>query len=110
YGSARDRAYPDAISKFFGYVHPRLQTPLTATLFVGAAAAIVASFVPLNALIIATGATLIFLYALVALSAIVGRLNGKTKDAPYKMPAWPIAPALVIVALAYVAYQVWKID
>lgn len=28
YSSARDRAYPDPISNFFRYVHPRLQTPL----------------------------------------------------------------------------------
>ena len=110
FGAARDRAFPDAISNFFGHVHPRLRTPLPATLFVGAAAAIVASFVSLNSLIIATGATLIALYAIVALSAIVGRVNGKTAHAHYKMPAWPLAPVLAIAALGYVAYEVWKIN
>jgi amino acid transporter len=107
FGSARDRAYPDAISKFLGYVHPRLQTPLPATLLVGAIAAVVAALVPIDALITATGATLVALYLLVALSAIVGRRNGTTGHAKYRMPAWPLAPVVVIAALGYVTYQLW---
>ena len=108
YGSARDRAYPDAISKLLGTVHPRLQTPLPATLFVGVVAAVVASIVPLNALITATGATLVALYLIVALSAIVGRRNGSTSGAKYRMPAWPLAPVGVILSLGYVTYQLWQ--
>ena len=99
YGSARDRAYPDPISNLLSWVHPTLKTPLPATLFVGAAAAIVASVVPLNTLITATGATLVVLYVMVALSAIVGRRNGTTAHAHYKMPAWPLAPVAVIATL-----------
>lgn len=107
FGSARDRAYPDRISAFLGYVHPRLQTPLPATLLVGVAAAVVAAIVPIGALITATGATVVALYLLVALSAIVGRRNGTTAHAKYRMPAWPLAPLLVIAALGYVTYQLW---
>jgi amino acid transporter len=107
FGSARDRAYPDRISAFFGYVHPRLQTPLPATLFVGGCAAVVAAIVPIAALITATGATLVVLYLLVALSAIVGRRNGTTAHAKYRMPAWPAAPVLIIAALGYVTYELW---
>jgi amino acid transporter len=107
FGSARDRAYPDRISRLFGYVHPRLQTPLPATLFVGGCAAVVAAIVPLGALITATGATLMVLYLLVAVSAIVGRRNGTTAHAKYRMPAWPLAPVLIIAALGYVTYQLW---
>ena len=108
YGSARDRAYPDRISKLFGYVHPKLQTPLPATLFVGAVAALVAAIVPLNSLIVATGATLVALYVIVALSAIIGRRNGTTAHAHYKMPFWPLAPVAVIAALGYVTYELWQ--
>lgn len=108
YSAARDRAFPDPISNLFARVHPKLQTPLPATLFMGIAAAVVASFVSLNSLIIASGATLVVLYLLVALSAIVGRRNGTTTHAYYKMPAWPAAPVLVIGTLAYVTYQLWK--
>lgn len=108
YGAARDQAFPDPVSRLFATVHPRLQTPLPATLFVGIVAAIVAAIVPINSLIVATGATLVALYVLVALSAIVGRRNGTTAHAPYKMPVWPAAPVLVILALCYVTSQLWK--
>ena len=107
FGSARDRAYPDPVSRALAYVHPRLQTPVTATLLVGAAAAVVGALVPLNALITATGATLVALYLIVALSAIAGRRNGTTAHARYRMPWWPLAPVAVIAALGYVTYELW---
>jgi len=62
------------------------------TLVVGGAAAVVASIVPIGSLITATGATLVALYVIVALSAIVGRRNGTTAHARYKMPWWPLVP------------------
>lgn len=108
FGAARDRAFPDPVSKLFGYVHPKLQTPLPATLFAGSLAAIVAAIVPLNALIVATGATVVAVYLFVALSAIVGRRNGTTAHTQYKMPLWPLAPVLVIITLVYVTYQLWQ--
>ena len=108
FGAARDRAFPDPVSKLFGYVHPKLQTPLPATLFAGGLAAIVAAIVPLNALIVATGATVVAVYLFVALSAIVGRRNGTTAHTHYKMPLWPLAPVLVIITLVYVTYQLWQ--
>ena len=108
YSAARDQAFPDPISKLFRYVHPSLQTPLPATLFVGGCAAIIASIVPLDSLITATGATLVALYVIVALSALVGRRNGTTTHAHYKMPWWPVAPVIVIGSLGYVTYELWK--
>jgi amino acid transporter len=108
YSAARDRAFPDVVGHPLAYVHPTLQTPLWATLFVGLTAAVVASFVPLSSLIIATGATLIALYIIVALSAFVGRRTGVTSHAPYKMPAYPLAPVVVMAALVYVTTQVWE--
>jgi amino acid transporter len=108
YSSARDRAYPDAVSNVLSYVHGKLQTPIPATLFVGAAAAVVAAIVPIGSLITATGATLVALYLIVALSAIVGRRNGATTHARYKMPGWPLAPVAVIAVLGYVTYELWQ--
>lgn len=108
YGAARDRAFPDGASRRLAFVHPTLQTPLWATLLVGIGAAVVAAIVPLDSLIIATGATLVALYIIVALSAFVGRRTGLTGHAPYKMPAFPLAPVVVVLALGYVTTQVWK--
>ena len=108
YGAARDYAFPNSVSKLLSYVHPKLQTPIPATLFIGAVSATVASFVSLLWLITATGATLVFLYLFVSLAAIVGRRNGTTTHTRYKMPLWPLPPVIVILTLIYVTYQLWK--
>lgn len=105
FSSARDRSWPDAIGRPLARVHPRLRTPLVATLVAGVAAAIVAWFVPLKVLIIATGANVTLIYLLVGLSALVGRARGRTARAAYRMPAWPLAPVLVLAIMAYVIYQ-----
>lgn len=47
------------------------------------------------------------LYIIVALSAFVGRRTGATAGAHYRMPLYPLPPVIVVVALAYVTYQVW---
>lgn len=107
YSSARDNAYPASVSRAVGYVHPKLRTPVVATLIMGGAAAVVAAIVPIGKLITATGATLVALYLIVALSAIVGRRNGTTAHARYKMPLWPLAPVAVIATLGYVTYELW---
>lgn len=62
-------------------------------------------FVPLTVLIIATGANVTLIYLLVGLSALVGRARGRTARAAYRMPAWPLAPVLVLAIMAYVIYQ-----
>jgi amino acid transporter len=105
FASARDRSWPDAIGNPLARVHPRLRTPVLATLVAGLASAIVAWFVPLKVLIIATGANVTLIYLLVGLSALVGRARGRTSRADYRMPAWPLAPLLVLAIMAYVIYQ-----
>lgn len=105
FASARDRSWPDAVGGPLGRVHPRLRTPVTATLVVGVAAAVVSWFVPLSVLIIATGANVTLIYLLVGLAALVGRARGRTARAAYRMPAWPLPPVLVLAIMAYVIYQ-----
>ncbi|WP_341350998.1 amino acid permease [Nocardioides convexus] len=108
FSAARDRAFPDPVSRLFGYVHPTLQTPPFATLFVGLVAATLAAFVPIASLITSTGATLVALYVFVALSALVGRRTGATGAAEYRMPLFPLPPVIIVIALAYVTYEVGK--
>jgi len=105
FASARDRSWPDVVGGPLGRVHPRLRTPVAATLVVGVAAALVAWFVPLRVLIIATGANVTLIYLLVGLSALVGRARRRTARAAYRMPAWPLPPLLVLAIMAYVIYE-----
>ncbi|MEV5000524.1 APC family permease [Nocardioides sp. LML1-1-1.1] len=107
FSAARDRAFPDPVGRVLAHVHPTLQTPPYATLLVGLVAATLAAFVPIESLITGTGATLIVLYVFVALSALVGRRTGATEAAEYRMPLFPLPPVIIVVALAYVSYEVW---
>ncbi|UGT41626.1 APC family permease [Nocardia yamanashiensis] len=105
FASARDRSWPDPVDRALGSVHPRLRTPVIATLVVGALAAVAAALLPLRLLIIATGAGLVLVYLVVALAALRIR-RVRPADAPgYRMPWWPWPPLLLIAAMVYAAYS-----
>ncbi|WP_309619544.1 APC family permease [Salinibacterium sp.] len=107
YSSARDRSWPDWISTPLGSVHPRLRTPVVATVVVGVVGALLLWLVPFDVLLVATGANLLVTYLLVALAALAGRMNGKTRRAEFRMPWWPITPiAMIIITLGVTAESV----
>ena len=92
YSSARDRSWPDWLSRPLARVHPRLRTPIAATLAVGIAGALMLWLVSFNVMLIMTGASLLAVYLLVALAAVTGRLRRRTTRAAYQMPWWPAVP------------------
>ncbi len=98
FSSARDRSWPDAINRPLGRIHPKLKTPVVATIIVGVVAALCLWLVPFPVLLVATSAGIVILYALVGLAALVGRINHSTDSAEYRMPLWPVAPILMTVA------------
>ncbi len=110
YSLARDRAWPDLVGGPLASVHPRLRTPLVATLTMGVATLLVGRLVSLNTLTLATGSTLVVLYVLVALSALFGRIRGTTGAAPYRMRGWPYVPLGVVTIMLYVSYESVKAD
>ena len=105
YCSARDRSWPDAIGGPLRHVHPRTKAPAVATVVVGVAAALLLVAVPFHALLILTGATVLITYAFVALSALVGRMNGSTKRAAFTMPLWPAVPIVMLAATLFITYE-----
>lgn len=110
YSSARDRSWPDAISRPLASVHPRLRTPVTATLLVGVIGALLLWLVSFDTLLIVTSASLLITYGLVGLAAIVGRVRGMTSGAAYRMPGWPWVPVAMIAATIIVGYESWTAD
>jgi amino acid transporter len=103
YSSARDGSWPDWLGAPLGSIHPRLRTPVVATLVVGVAGALLLWLVPFDVLLVVTGANLLVTYLLVGLAALLGRINGTTKRAEYRMSWWPVAPiAMIIVTLGVV--------
>ncbi len=57
---------------------------------------------PLNTLVMLTGTGIVVVYAGVSAAAIVGRITGATAHGHYRMPLFPIAPVLSLLALAAV--------
>jgi amino acid transporter len=105
FASARDRSWPEPIDRVLSTVHPKLHTPVAATLVVGACAALAASFIPLDWLITATGASVVAIYLAVAIAALRLRRPGARSSAGYRMPLWPLPPLVVIALMGYVTYQ-----
>lgn len=105
YSSARDRSWPDAINGPLSRIHPRVKTPVAATLLTGSAAAALLAVVPFDSLLIITGAGVLITYAFVAVSALAGRMSGSTRRAVFIMPLWPIIPITMLGATLYIAYE-----
>lgn len=110
YSSARDQSWPDWLNRPLGSVHPRLRTPVVATLVVGVVGALLLWLVPFDVLLTVTAASLLITYALVALAAFVGRVRGRTSRAPYRMPGWPAVPLAMLGATVVVGYETWVAD
>ncbi|WP_020494671.1 APC family permease [Sciscionella marina] len=105
YSAARDRSLPDRVGTPLSRIHPRLRTPLTATITVTVIAALVYWFVPFPVLLLGSGASLVITYILVGIGAFTGRVRGRTAKAPYRMPLWPVPPLLLLAAMVVVVYE-----
>lgn len=106
YSTGRDGAWGRPIDTWMQAIHPRFDSPWLATLFTGGVG-VAACFLPLTLLLVLSGAGLIAIYAGIALAALVGRRTGATAHAPFRMPLYPAAPVLTLIALAYVVYTNW---
>jgi len=104
FSTGRDTAWPRVASRALATIHPRFGTPWIATLVVGVVGAVFC-FVDEQFLLVVTGTTIVAVYALLCLGVISGRRNGSTAHAAYRMPLFPVAPVLALVALGYVVYE-----
>jgi amino acid transporter len=105
FSAARDGSFPDAIGKPMGSISAKYQTPVVATMVIGISSVLVGAFVPFSLLILASGASLVVIYAVVAIAALRVRSMGSSHKDAYTMPLWPVPPIIVIVTLTYIAYQ-----
>jgi amino acid transporter len=107
YSTARDRSWGYPLDAWMIALHPRHSSPWLATLVCGGVG-IAACFLPMTLLLLLSGTGLIAVYAGIALAAIVGRRNGTTAHAAYRMPFHPVAPFVTLAALAYVVFMNWQ--
>ncbi|TDD28669.1 APC family permease [Actinomadura sp. KC06] len=104
FSSGRDRTWTPKIDGALSAVHPRFGTPWIATIVAGVLSA-AACFLDEKFLLVVTGTSLVAVYGALCLAVIVGRRNGTTAHAGYRMPWFPVAPVAALAALGYVIYQ-----
>ena len=106
YGTARDGSWGRPLDRWMTQIHPRFGSPWIGTLFVGGVG-VVCCFLPLTLLLVLSGTGLVAIYAGIAVAAMVGRRSGATAHARYRMPFYPLAPVITLIALAYVVWTSW---
>jgi len=104
FSTGRDAAWPAPVSRALASIHPKFATPWIATIVVGVIAAALC-YANEQFLLVTTATTIVAVYAALCLSAVNGRRNGSTGHAAYRMPLFPVAPILALVALGYVVYE-----
>ena len=103
YATGRDGLWPRPVSLALGRVHPRLGSPLNATLVMGAAA-LAGCFVAPAVLVLILGNGNVAMYAGLCLAALIGRRTGATGGGAYRMPLFPAPPLAALVALVAVVW------
>jgi len=106
YSTGRDRAWIPRIDDWLVAIHPRFDSPWIGTLIVGGMGTL-ACFLPMSMLLVLNGTGLVAIYGGIALAAMAGRRGGASAHAPYRMPLYPLAPAVTLLALAYVVWTSW---
>ena len=79
---------------FFSTVHPTFRTPWKGTIVVGLFAALMAGFLPLDALLEMTNIGTLFAFAVVCGAVLVMRYTNPDVPRPFRCPAVPFVPAL----------------
>jgi amino acid transporter len=110
WASGRDRAWPAPISNTIAQVHPTLRTPWVATIIVGGLATILCLQSTLLTVVTFTAVLLIVLYALIAVSALVSRVQQANLPRPYRMPFWPVPPIIALVGTVIAITQQKPLD
>lgn len=103
FASARDRCWPAVVNETLTRLHPRFGTPWLATLAVGVPGAVLAYAVNVESLLGITAVVLAIMYVVVAVASLRVRLMPATV-ASWRMPLWPVAPLLVIIAVGYAVF------
>ena len=106
YGTARDRSWGRPIDVWMATVHPRWGSPHVGTLLVGGIG-VACCFLPVQLLLVLSGTGLVAIYAGIALAVVAGRRTGRTARAHYRMPLYPLAPIVTLLALGYVTGTSW---
>jgi APA family basic amino acid/polyamine antiporter len=97
------------VSPFFSTVNPNTQTPIKNTVICGLAMAVMAGFIPLNALAELVNIGTLTAFVLVCVGVIVLRKTHPDLNRPFKMPGGITLPLLgVVLCLALISFLPWQ--
>ncbi|MFJ9850525.1 APC family permease [Streptomyces sp. NPDC101150] len=100
YAMGRDGMLPATFHK----VSPRTGTPVRGTLLVGAFVALLAAVVPLDVLADLTSMGTLVAFAVVSTGVIILRRREPGLDRGFKVPGYPVVPALSVAFCGYLLY------
>jgi APA family basic amino acid/polyamine antiporter len=92
---ARDGLVPRA---FFADVHPRFRTPWKSTIAIGTFVALMAGFLPIDALLHLTNIGTLFAFVVVCAAVLIMRRTNPQAERPFRCPWVPLVPILGIAA------------
>jgi len=99
FAAARDQAWPAPLNQLFARLSPRFGSPAIATLVL-ALVAVPLCFVNMKILIMINGNLNIAVYGVMAVCVLVGRRTGRTAHSRARAPWHPLAPMIVLAAMA----------
>jgi APA family basic amino acid/polyamine antiporter len=88
---ARDGLVPPS---FFAAVHTRFRTPWKSQILVGAAVAVGAGLLPIDALLQMTNIGTLFAFAVVCIAVLIMRRTNPNAERPFRCPLVPLVPIL----------------
>jgi APA family basic amino acid/polyamine antiporter len=108
---ARDGLVP---RKFFADVHPRYRTPWKSTILIGIFVALLAGFLPIDALLHLTNIGTLFAFIIVCGAVLIMRKTTPEANRPFRCPFVPVVPILGIclcflLMLALPADNWWRL-
>jgi APA family basic amino acid/polyamine antiporter len=93
------------ISARFAVVNPRTMTPVTNTVLVAIAASILAAVVPLDKLADMVSIGTLTAFIVVSVGVIILRVREPDLPRPFKVPGYPVTPALSVAACGYILFS-----
>jgi basic amino acid/polyamine antiporter, APA family len=91
---ARDGLVPQS---FFGAVHPRFRTPYKTTMLIGLFVAVLAGFLPIDALLHLTNIGTLLAFVIVCAAVLIMRYTHPEAERPFRAPFVPLTPILGIL-------------
>jgi APA family basic amino acid/polyamine antiporter len=93
------------VSAKFAVVNPRTMTPVTNTVIVAVAAAILAAVVPLDKLADMVSIGTLTAFIVVSIGVIILRVREPDLPRPFKVPGYPVTPVLSVIACGYILFS-----